>query len=84
MNRVDKFLLRFKSELNDFTWQEMERLLSQLGFQKSVGGKTGGSRCLFVHETAGIISLHKPHPDNILKLYVLREVKAKLEIEELI
>jgi hypothetical protein len=34
-------------------------------------GKTGGSRRHFLHPTAPAIALHKPHPGNIVKRYVI-------------
>ena len=84
MNRSDKLVERFKAEPTDFTWDEMVRLLSQLGFDEVRGGRTGGSRRRFIHKEAGIITLHRPHPSNIVKRYAIRQVKSKLESEGLI
>jgi len=47
-------------------------------------GKTGGSRRRFVHPTAPIIALHKPHPGNIVKMYVIDDVLRVLTEENLI
>ena len=84
MNRKDKLISRFKTQPSDFTWDELVRLLHQLGFIEGPAGKTAGSRRRFIHETAGVVSLHRPHPDPVVKGYVLRALKQKLEDEKLI
>lgn len=43
------------------------KLLVGLGYELEKTGKTGGSRRKFIHATAPLISLHKPHPKEILK-----------------
>lgn len=84
MTRKDKLIARLKARPRDFTWEELVRLLEGLGYREQKGGKTGGSRRRFSHATAPIISLHKPHPDNIVKMYVIDEVTRVLTEEGLI
>ena len=48
--------------------------------EKSSKGKTGGSRTKFVNDETDIISLHKPHPSNIVKQYVIKQIIEKLEL----
>ena len=43
-------------------------------------GKTGGSRRKFVNQQNAIISLHKPHPGNILKTYAIKQIIEHLNI----
>ena len=62
MTRRGKLMARFKAKPKDFTWDELVRLLEGLGYREVAPGKTGGSRRRFVHETAPVITLHKPHP----------------------
>ncbi len=62
----------------------MTTLLERLGYRKSSAGKTGGSRYRLVHEVAPIIALHRPHPGNIVKAYVMKEVLEILERENLL
>ncbi len=50
----------------------------------TVRKKTGGSRRRFVHATAPMVNLHKPHPTNVLKMYVIDEVLRMLVEEGLI
>ena len=47
-------------------------------------GKNRRSRRRFVHPHAPVISLHKPHPGNIVKTYVVGEVLRLLTEERLI
>ena len=71
MGRLDKLIARLKSRPKDFSWDELVRLLTSLGYQEVKTGKSGGSRRKFIHETAPTIALHKPHPGNIVKSYVI-------------
>jgi len=75
MGKLDKLKLRLCSKPKDFSYNELVTLLNALGFQEKTGGKTGGSRRKFIKpETKQIISLHKPHPGNILKEYQINDV----------
>jgi predicted RNA binding protein YcfA (HicA-like mRNA interferase family) len=47
-------------------------------FEKATKGKTGGSRIKFVNDDTDVISLHKPHPSNIVKQYVIKQIIEKL------
>lgn len=84
MSRRDKLIARLKSRPADFTWDELVRLLEGLGYREVRAGKTGGSRRRFVHSTAPVIALHKPHPGNIVKRYVIDELFRVLSEEKLI
>ncbi len=84
MSRLDKLMKRFLSRPRDFSWDELVVLLASLGYVEKKKGKTGGSRRRFVHESAPPISLHKPHPANIVKRYAIDEVITFLEREKLI
>ena len=44
MGTKEKLIERFKSLPANFTFEEMERLLSIFGYEKSNKGKTSGSR----------------------------------------
>ena len=84
MSRRDKLVARLKGRPKDFTWDELVRLLEGLDYAEAVTGKTGGSRRRFVHATAPTIALHKPHPDNMVKMYVIDDVLRVLSEEGLI
>ena len=72
MTRKDKLLARLFSKPKDFEWSELKALLKGLGFEELRGT---GSRVKFRHPESGrLISLHRPHPGNIVKQYVLDRV----------
>lgn len=74
MARRTKLIRRLQSRPKDFTWNELVRLLEGLGYSQVRAGATGGSRRRFIHPDAPAISLHKPHPSNIVKRYVIDDV----------
>lgn len=82
MAKLEKLIKRIKSFPVDFTWEELVRLLKQLGFVEIQGG---GSRMKFFNaERNLLIHLHKPHPANTLKYYVMKEIVSQLTSEKLI
>lgn len=74
MGTKEKLIERFKRQPNDFTFDEMERLLSIFGYEKSNKGKTSGSRIIYRNSDNRPIMLRKPHPGNIVKGYALKQV----------
>ncbi|SHL73216.1 type II toxin-antitoxin system HicA family toxin [Hymenobacter psychrotolerans] len=81
MTQLEKLHKRICSRPKDFTWEELVRLLKAHGYDELTGGKTGGSRRRFFNPaTQLVITLHKPHPGNILKEYQLKEIIAHLGI----
>ena len=84
MGRKEKLLARLQQKPKDFTWDQLTNLLKALGYKQSKTGKTGGSRRRFVHPTGPTITLHKPHPDRILKMYVINDVLELLRREGMI
>ena len=84
MSSKDKLIARFQSLPSDFTFDELERLLTILGYTKSNKGKTSGSRVIFKDKDGHPIMLHKPHPGNIVKLYALRQVLEELQSKGLL
>lgn len=81
MGRQEKLLARFLSRPSDFTWQELERLLTGFGYSVKAGK---GSRRKFVGQGLPKIYLHEPHPRNIVKRNYLDDVRELLESEGLI
>ena len=64
---------------SDFTFDEMQSLLSGYGYEKSDKGRTSGSRVIFKNGNKRPIMLHKPHPGNIVKDYAMRQVYDDLK-----
>jgi hypothetical protein len=79
MSRQEKLIARLLSIPKDFTWDELVKVVAFFGYEEFTGGKTGGSRRRFVDRKKNIITLHKPHPSNIIKSYAIREVIAHLK-----
>lgn len=79
MSRQEKLTSRLLSVPKDFTWDELTKAVAFYGYKEFTGGKTGGSRRRFVDADNNIITLHKPHPGNIVKSYAIREVIAHLK-----
>ncbi|MCC9138860.1 type II toxin-antitoxin system HicA family toxin [Pontibacter silvestris] len=78
MSRKDKLKARLCSKPKDFTYQELVTLLTSLGFELEMG--PGSSRKFYNPETQQTIYLHQPHPGNILKGYILKDVIKVLGI----
>ena len=74
MSKIEKLIGRLQARPKDFTWEEMKKVLKHYRYEEVPKGKTGGSRRKFINEDNAIISLHEPHPQNILKSYQLEIV----------
>jgi hypothetical protein len=79
MSKQEKALLRLLSNPKDFTWDELIKILAMFGYMEVKKGKTGGSRRKFADNNKNIISLHKPHPSNIVKEYAIKDIIAFLK-----
>lgn len=81
MGKNEKLVARLCNKPKDFTWDELVKVLKVLGYEEQKSGKTGGSRRKFFDDKSNIISLHKPHPSNIVKMYVINEVIEHLIVK---
>lgn len=85
MGTKEKLIARFRRQPKDFTFDEMKRLFQVLGFELSNKGATSGSRVEFYHpEFDFSYSLHRPHPDGVIKSYVMKQVLEFLEDKNLL
>lgn len=78
MSRITKIRDKLYKEPppTDFTWEELKTLLLNLGFNEKQGN---GSRVKFEHPMLDFpISIHRPHPQNTLKRYVIEQIKIAL------
>ena len=83
MCKKDKLLVILLKTPKDFTFDEMESLLSYLGYELKQGGT--GSGVKFIKDGSNeVINFHKPHPSGILKRYVLDQVIEKLRKDGLL
>lgn len=79
MSRITKVKDKLYKEPppTDFTWDELRTLLLNLGFSERQGN---GSRVKFEHPELNFpISIHRPHPQNTLKRYVIEQIKIALD-----
>lgn len=77
MSKPEKLVAKLRNLNGSFTWQELEKLLTRLGYEKQEGR---GSRVKFSNGSAAdMVNLHKPHPGNELKQYARRQIIEKLE-----
>ena len=83
MSKKDKLLDKLLKKPKDFTFDEMISLLSYFGYELKQGGT--GSGVKFVKEGSNeVINFHKPHPNGVLKRYVLDQVIEKLRKGDLL
>ena len=83
MSKKEKLIEKLKSNPKDFTFEEMESLLTALGFVRFNKGKTSGSRVMFRKDGIPVI-LHKPHPHKELLDYQVKQIVNILSKEGLI
>jgi predicted RNA binding protein YcfA (HicA-like mRNA interferase family) len=82
MSKFQKALDRLKSKPRDFTWRELQTIMSDFGYEELRGG---GSRRKFMNPKTRIsVSLHEPHPKPILKMYVVELIIEHLKEEGLL
>lgn len=80
MGQIEKLIERIKKIPADLTYDEIKRLMNYLGYVESNKGKTSGSRVAFYREKdKAMIILHKPHPENIVKKYAIRQLIETLK-----
>ena len=83
MSQKDKLIERLLRRPKDFTFNEMVSLLSYFGYTLKQG--SSGSGVKFIRDNSNeVINFHKPHPNGILKKYVLDQVVEKLRKDGLL
>ena len=77
MGKLDKLLKKLENHNATWVWNELTSLLKHLGYEQIEGS---GSRIKFDNgNSLDMINLHKPHPGNEVKAYVIRQVREKLK-----
>ena len=83
MGKKSKLIEKLLKKPNDFTFDEMVSLLSYFGYKLKQGGT--GSGVKFIKENSNqVINFHKPHPNGVLKTYILKQVIEKLRKDGLL
>lgn len=80
MNRQEKLLKRFATLPKDFTFEEVISLFRIYGFTIDNKGATSGSRVIFRNEEKNMTYImHRPHPGNTVKGYVMKQIQVFIE-----
>lgn len=75
MIKKEKLIKRFRTQPRDFTFDEVVTLFLGCGFTLENKGSTSGSRVKFYNEIdQNSYIMHKPHPSNIIKGYMMRNI----------
>ena len=75
MTKNDKLIERFKKLPTDFTFDEVVKLFATFGYSIHNKGNTSGSRIRFKKDgSCDFIDLHKPHPENIMKEWMMKTI----------
>ena len=79
MSKIEKLVQKFLSSPNDLTWEEFSKVLNHFGYYElQKKGKTGGSRRKFINKEKDVIIAHKPHPQNVVKKYIIEQAIEKI------
>lgn len=85
MGTKEKLIERFLTLPKDFTYDEVKRLLGLFDYSESSKGGTSGSRVEFVSgDGKNSYIMHKPHPSNIIKGYVMKQLLTYIRENKLI
>ncbi len=76
MAKFEKLLAKFLETptRSDLTFQDLKIVMSNFGF---VMQERAGSRVAFIKEGEQPIMLHKPHPGNELKQYIVKQLQER-------
>lgn len=75
MSQIETLKEKILRVPKDFTYREAKKLLQNIGFEEHNKGKTSGSRVKFYRKEDGrVIILHKPHPQDTMKQYAVRQL----------
>lgn len=84
MSQHEKALLKLQKipPPSDLKWDELKRILEQLGYHMVAGG---GSRRKFYHtEKDALINCHEPHPSPNVDKGCIRDIVEHLKVYKLI
>ncbi len=72
MGKKDEQTERLLLKPKDYTINELDNLMKSCGCIKANRGKISGSAIKYIHKSSGLkLFIHEPHPDKILKPYVI-------------
>ncbi len=83
MSKKGKLIDRLLKKPKDFTFDEMKLLLSYFEYELKQGGTGSGVKFIKAGSNE-VINFHKPHPNGVLKRYVLNQIIEKLRKDGLL
>ncbi len=85
MGTKEKLIERFLTLPKNFTYDEVKRLFGLFGYKEGNKGSTSGSRVEFVSpDGKDSYIMHKPHPSNVIKGYVMKQLLVYIHENKLI
>lgn len=85
MGTKEKLIERFLTLPRNFTYEEVKRLFGIFGYVENTKGSTSGSRVEFISaDGKNSYIMHKPHPSNIIKGYVMKQMLSFIREQDLI
>jgi hypothetical protein len=85
MSRKEKIVARFLSKPRDFSYEELVSFLKIFGYEEVKTGRTSESARAFVKNSSGqLIRLHKPHPENVLRIYQIDLITLEFKKQNLL
>ena len=84
MSTKEKLRKRFLQQPTDFTFDEMCSLLEGFGYTLDNKGSTSGSRIRFRKNAGVYIDIHRPHPGNTMREWMMKAVYIHLKSKNLI
>ena len=82
MGTYDKALIRLQSKPKDFTWSELQRIMTHSGFQELAN--SGSRRKFFNPATKRVAIFHRRHPIDTLLPYQVKDALNFLKQEGVI
>ena len=80
MSKIEKLIAKLKQAESTYPWRDLVTLLARIGYTKQ---EMAGSRVRFSKQSS-LILLHKPHPENEIKVGALKSIKDMLQREGLL
>jgi hypothetical protein len=83
MNKTERLIQRLEAKPHDFTFAEMETLVTALGFKRLKKSKADEARLCFVRGQT-LLDVRKPKERGVLLHYQMTQILTLLERKELI
>ena len=83
MGKKEKLIERLLKKPKDFTFDELVTLLSYFDYELKQG-RTGSGVKFIKNGSNEVINFHRPHPNGVLKSYIISQIIDKLRKDGLV